>query len=331
MKANEWFKNKYGIIMHFGLYSLLGGEYKGEKCGNYCEWIQSYFRIPNKEMEILAKRFNPINFDADEIVGFIKSIGFSYIVFTTKHHDGFALFDSKVDDYNITKFTGRDLLKELADACKKFDVKLGIYYSQDLDWHEEHGGGYNSEVIDCAGSAWCNDWDFKGNKDFDKYFYKKSLPQIEELMTRYGNISIAWFDVPFTLTQTQSREIYDIVKKYHPNCLINSRIGNGEYDYVTFGDNEVPSSQEELNNINSANNDINGVKESKYKLYEVCCTLNQSWGYTNNPRWKDISRLKNVKKKVDNLGINLLVNIGPDGTGKIDDTTKYLLKEMMSE
>lgn len=331
-KNFDWFKNKYGLMIHFGLYSTLGGEYNGEKSSNYAEWIQSYFRIPNKEMEQIAVNFNPINFNADEIAELASNNGFSYIVFVTKHHDGFALFNSQVDNYNIYKYNNRDLLQELYVACKKHNIKLGIYYSQDLDWHEPNGGGFTKPVINCAGTSWCNNWDFNNDSpNFDEYFYRKSLPQIEEIMTRYGEISIAWFDIPFTLSKQQSKEIYNIIQKHQPNCLINSRIGNGEYDYVSFGDNEVPNSKEELETITSTDNDINGVKVSRNKLYEVCATLTQSWGYTKYPRWKDVNKLKMLVNKVDNLGINLLINISPDGTGKIDDKTKFLITEMMKK
>lgn len=330
----DWFKRaKYGLFIHFGLYSFFEGEYRGQKSSNYAEWIQSYFRISNRNMREVALQFNPKNLDVKEWVSFASSNGFEYIVFTTKHHEGFAMFDSKVSDYNIvnTPFN-RDILKELAIECKKQNIKLGIYYSQDLDWYEKDGGGYNTINDDCAGSSWSNDWDYENdNKDFNVYFNNKCMPQIKEIMTNYGDIAIAWFDIPFTLSKEQSQQIYDLVKKYQPNCLINSRLGNGIYDYVSFGDNELPSTREELKNINSSDNDINGIKESKYSLYEVCQTLNQSWGYTKFAKWKDIEFLKENKMKVDDLGINLLVNIGPNKDGEFPVEAENLIKEFMKK
>lgn len=329
----DWFKNaKYGLFIHFGLYSSLGGEYKGKKCGNYAEWIQSYFRISNSEMLDIAKKFNPSKFDAHKWVMFAKENGFQYIVFTAKHHDGFAMFDSKISDYNIVSQTPfkRDILKELSEECKKEGIKLGIYYSQDLDWHEKNGGGYNTPSIDCAGTSWTNDWDFNNNeKDFNLYFREKCLPQIKELMTGYGKISIAWFDIPFTLTKSQSEEIYNLVKRYQPNCLINSRLGNGKYDYVSFGDNEIPTSKDVLSDINSNDNEINGIKYSKFGLYEVCQTLNQSWGYIKYPKWKDLKILKCNKDLCEKLKINYLVNIGPDGDGRFPPKSKEILTKLM--
>lgn len=328
----DWFKeSRYGLFIHFGLYSLLEGEYKGERSSNYAEWIQSYFRIANSEMENLAKEFNPKKLDVDEWVKFSSECGFKYIVFTCKHHDGFALFDSKVSDYNITNSAyKKDILKELSLACKKYNIRLGIYYSQDLDWHEKDGGGYTSTNEDCAGTGWSNNWDFNDEeKNFDNYFYNKCLPQIKEIMTNYGDISVAWFDIPFTLTKKQSREIYDLVKECQPDCLINSRLGNGEYDYVSFGDNEIPSSKEELANINSSDNDINGIKYSKNKLYEVCLTLNQSWGYTKFAKYKDINLLKEYINKAKECEINMLINIGPNKDGEFPKEAKELVKEML--
>ncbi len=315
-------------MIHWGLYSVFGGEYEGKIGCNYAEWVQSYFKIPNKEMEKIAKKFNPIKFNAYDWVQFAKENGFKYIIFTAKHHDGFAMFNSQVDDYNICKATPfrRDVVKELANACNELGVRFGIYYSQDLDWHEENGGGFNTVVSDCAGSSWNNNWDFDEDyKNFDEYFYKKSLPQIRELMMNYGDIAIAWFDIPFTLSKKQSKEIYDLVKKYQPNCLINSRLGNGVYDYVSFGDNEMPNSSEELKKINSRDNDINGVKSSPFNLYEACCTLNQSWGYTKHPNWKEINTLRHNKQRANSLGINFLVNVGPDEFGDFSEEAKELL------
>ena len=144
MNNVEFFKNAgYGMMMHFGLYSLLGGEYKGKFGDNYAEWIGSHFAIPIKEYEKLAAAFNPIYFNADEIIKLAKDCGMKYFVVTTKHHDGFALFHSKVDKYNVVDATpyGKDIIEQLANACAKHDVKLGFYYSHTLDWHEKNGAG----------------------------------------------------------------------------------------------------------------------------------------------------------------------------------------------
>ena len=282
-KNVEWFKEaKFGMMIHWGLYSLLAGEYRGEKSSVYAEWIQSKFQIPNDEYGKLAEAFNPVYFDADEIIRFAKQCGMTYLVVTTKHHDGFAMYHSKVDNYNVYDATpfNRDVVKELSDACKKEGLKFGIYYSQDLDWHDKNGGGYLSNHIETAGTTWDNSWDFKGEKDFNICFENKIIPQIKEIMTNYGEIFTAWFDMPMTLTKEQSQRIYDVVKELQPNCLINSRLGNGKYDYVSLGDNEIPKNLEVMEESKLDYNDVNGIKPSPNGLYETAATMNNTWGFS---------------------------------------------------
>ncbi len=334
MSNIDWFKNaKYGLMIHFGLYSLLEGSYKGEKSSGYAEWIQSYFRIPNSETERLAKAFNPIYFDADEWVSFAKDCNMKYIVVTAKHHEGFALFKSR-DPFNCVDASlfKRDLIGELSKACKKYGVKLGLYYSQDLDWHEKNGGGYNSNHIPCAGTAWSNNWDFlqEEPKDYSETFENKILPQVEELLTNYGDICLMWFDVPMTLTKEQSKRLYDTVKRLQPDCLINSRLGNGMYDYVSLGDNEIPDNFEGANGEVDYNS-IDGIKPSPYGLYESACTLNDTWGYSaldNN--WKSAETVLENKRHLNKNGINYLINIGPDHFGRFPVPAINILKEVAS-
>ena len=339
MNNVEFFKTAgYGMMMHFGLYSLLGGEYKGVYGNNYAEWIQAHFAIPNKEYEKLASVFNPIYFDADKIIKLAKECGMKYFVVTTKHHDGFALFHSKVDKYNVVDATPykRDIIYDLANACAKNDVKLGFYYSQDLDWHEKHGGGYTSEPVKCAGVTWENSWDFpcSKEKDYSICFENKIIPQIEEIMSNYGDILLAWFDMPMTLTNDQSQKIYDTVKRLQPDCLVNSRLGNGTYDYVSLGDNEIPATKEEwekLSKVDASKIDyksIGGFKPSKYGLYESACTLNKSWGFSyRDHNWKSGEELCKNRKHLNELGINYLINVGPDHLGRIPGPSIDILTE----
>lgn len=335
MDGIKWFKEaKYGLMLHFGLYSVLGGVYKGEKSHNYAEWIQSGLAIPNCEMERIAKAFNPIYFDADEWAKFACDCGMKYVVITTKHHDGFALFKSFADSYNCVDFSPfkRDIIGELSAACKKHGLKFGIYYSQDLDWHEENGGGYKTEPVGCAGVSWDNSWDFpcKEKKDFNITFRNKIIPQIEEIMTGYGEIALAWFDMPMTLTPEQSQEIYDLVKKHQPNCLVNSRLGNGKYDYVSLGDNEIPDRK--ISDGGDVDfNSIEGFKPSPYGFYESACTLNDSWGYNSwDHNWKSSEQIYNNKKKLNDLEINYLINIGPDHLGRFPLEAQEILRGVVS-
>ena len=166
MNSKEWFRQaKFGMMVHWGLYSLPAGEWKGQRMPLIGEWAQSYFRIPNQEYGKLAGIFNPILFDAEEWVRLALEAGMQYLVVTSKHHDGFAMFRSAVDPYNIYDASPfrRDVIGELAEACHKHGLKLGLYYSQDLDWHEPNGGGYKHGHTNCGVMSWTNDWDYPDN------------------------------------------------------------------------------------------------------------------------------------------------------------------------
>ena len=328
----EWFKGKNGMMMHWGLYSILAGEYRGRRSNAYAEWIQSTLRIPNAEYGRLASVFNPIYFDADEWVRFAKECGMEYLVVTGKHHDGFAMFKSKASAFNMAEATpfGRDVIAELAEACAKHGLKFGLYYSQDLDWHEPNGGGYLSEPIGCSGTAWDNNWDFpdQSAKDFDVCFREKIEPQVEELLRNYGELCVLWFDMPMTLREEHSRRLFDLIKRYQPECLINSRMGNGAYDYVSLCDNEIPESMPEHISADVDMNGIVGFKPSPYGLYETPATLNDSWGYCAwDQNWKSAEKVAEIRSHLNSLGINYLLNVGPDGLGRILVASQEILRK----
>lgn len=320
----KWFKEaKYGMMAHWGLYSLMMGEYRGRRVKRYAEWIQSHFAIPNAEYELLAKSFNPVYFSADEWIKLAKDSGMKYFVFTSKHHDGFAMFRSKVDKYNVVDATpfGRDVVGELAEACYKHGLKFGLYYSQELDWHHPHGGGYDHHS-NCDGVSWDNSWDFpdREKKDYSVCFEEKIKPQVEEILTNYGNLCLIWFDTPHTISKEQSLELNDLVKKLQPDCLINSRIGNGAYDYVSLGDNEYPEvAPASANAPASADaNDIHGFKYSPHGLYETAGTMNSSWSFKYfDQDWITVQTIRERREKLNGMGINYLLNVGPDPLGRI--------------
>ncbi len=308
---------QFGMMVHFGLYSLLAGEYRGKRYGGIGEWIQSKARIPKAEYEKLATAFNPVYFNAEEWVLLAKEAGMKYIVVTSKHHEGFCLFHSAYDNYNCVTGSpfGRDLIGELADACRKHDMLLGIYYSQDLDWHEPNGGGWNCKP-DYEGGVleeprlWSNSWDFPNNekKNFELYFRGKVLPQVHELLTHYGDILLMWFDTPNTISPEQSRELFDLVKSLQPNCLVNTRIGNGLGDYRSMGDNQLPEVPSEIPT-------------------EAPCTLNDTWGfkYYDN-RWKSAEEVIRIREHCRERGANYLLNVGPDPLGRIPAPACDILK-----
>ena len=321
MDNRTWFKEaQYGMMAHWGLYSLLAGEYRNRRVQNYAEWIQSYMPIPNAEYEQLAKAFNPVCFDADEWIRLAKDAGMKYFVFTAKHHDGFAMFRSKADGYNVVDATPfrRDVVEELANACARHGLKLGLYYSQELDWHHPHGGGYD-QFTPCSGVSWDNSWDFpdREKKNFSLCFEEKIKPQVEEILRNYGELCLIWFDVPHTISKAQSLELYDLVKKYQPDCLINSRLGNGAYDYVSLGDNEYPQS-EPVEEADSDPNSLDGFKYSPYGLYETPATMNSSWGFKYyDQNWITPERIRESRQRLKDYGVNYLLNVGPDGLGRI--------------
>lgn len=334
MDMRKWFKEaQYGMMVHWGLYSLLAGEYKDRYSGVYAEWIQANLAIPNAEYGKLAKAFNPVFFDAEEWVKLAKDCGMKYFVVTSKHHDGFAMFHSKVDKYNVVDATpfGRDVIGEIAEACYKHGLKMALYYSQDLDWHHPDGGGYLSNHIPSQGVTWDNSWDFPdaANKNFDRCFNEKIYPQVEEILRNYGELCLIWFDMPMTLKEHQSRALFDAIKKYQPDCLINSRLGNGAYDYVSLGDNDIPDSMPENTEFDPAlMNGIDGFKPSPYGLYETAATINRTWGFSaHDQNWKSPEIIAANRKKLNGMGINYLLNVGPDGLGRIPLASQKVLRE----
>lgn len=335
MDNRTWFKQaKYGMMCHFGLYSLLEGEYKGRRTNTYAEWAQSYFAIPNKEYSQLASIFNPIYFNADEYISLAKECGMEYFVITSKHHEGFALFKSEADPFNVVDATpfGRDIIGELAEACYKHGLKFGLYYSQELDWHHPHGGGYTNRAW-CSGVSWHNSWDYgleAEGKDFSICFNEKIKPQVKEILTKYGDLCLIWFDTPHTITPEQSLELFNMVKEYQPDCLINSRLGNGAYDYVSLGDNEIPEKRPEKmpDKPEGDMNGLGGFKYSPYGLYETAGTLNDSWGFKYyDQRWKSPETVAKYKKHLNDMGVNYLLNVGPDHLGRIPSFSVDILKK----
>jgi alpha-L-fucosidase len=308
-----WFKNAgFGMMIHWGLYSLLGGEYRGERMDYIGEWAQSHFRIPNAEYEKLAEAFNPLYFDAEEWVTLAKDAGMEYMVITSKHHEGFCLFDSQYDSFNTVKGTpfGRDVIAELAAACKKHGLKLGLYYSQELDWHEPNGGGYHPVVLNADYMHWTNNWDFPNDdeKNFELCFRSKTLPQVRELLTNYGEICLIWFDTPHRITREQSKELLDLVKSLQPNCLVNSRIGNGMGDYRSMGDNQIPD-------------------EYMEDLVESPTTLNDTWGFKYfDANWKSAEKVLAIRQHLNQRGVNYLLNVGPDHLGRIPAPAVEILR-----
>jgi len=295
---------KFGLFLHWGLYAQTAGDWKGHRVKGG-EHFMLYERIPVKEYGTIADQFNPIKFDADAWVKQAKQTGMKYIVFTAKHHDGFAMYNSTSSDYNIVKRSPfkRDPIAELAKACKKYKITLCLYYSLGRDW-QDPDVPTNWPVK--AGRS--NTWDYpnEDGKVFNRYFERKVKPQITELLSNYGPIGALWFDTPELISKTESSELKALVNKLQPNCLVNNRIGNGYGDFSISEQSLSPSSK---------------------KAWESCLTIGQNWGYNKHDSlWKSPEMLVRHLVEVVANGGNLLLNVGPKGDGTFPDWATIRLK-----
>jgi len=293
-----WFHEaKYGLFIHWGLYAIPAGEWQGRRIPGIGEWIMFRAKIPVSEYEQLAKQWNPVKFDAEAWVQLAQDAGMKYVVITSKHHDGFALFHSKVSPFNVVDATpfGRDILKELADACARRGMRLGFYYSQAQDWHEPNGAG--------------NTWDFGPDeeKDFDEYLRGKAEPQVRELLTGYGKVALVWFDTPRLMTPERAQGFTDLVRSLQPKTLIDGRLGAAG-DYVTTGDNVIPA-------------------EVQSTAWEVPATLNHTWGYREDDQdWKSPGDVAFKLVDIVSKGGNYLLNVGPMADGTIPQASQDVLR-----
>lgn len=310
-ERTEWWREaKFGMFIHWGLYAVPAGQWKGEVTDEYSEWIMFHNRIPVKEYELIAARFNPVKFNAEEWVKLAKQAGMKYIVITAKHHDGFSMFDSSITTYDIVDATpfARDPMKELSEACHREGIKFGFYYSIDRDWHHPDAQGNDLRQS--------NTWDYQNEskKDFNKYFEQFAKPQIKELLTQYGPLGIMWFDGIGKKTAEQNEEIIAMVRKYQPDCLINSRLGDWKTyewgDYRSMDDNQV------------SNRDLSYGWENPG-------TINHTYGYNKHDKdWKSATEIIHMLVDIASNGGNYLLNIGPKADGSIPAESVRVLQEV---
>ncbi len=288
------------MFIHWGLYAIPAGYWDGKEVPGIGEWIMNHAKIPVAEYEKLAAKFNPVRFDAEEWVAVAKKAGMKYIVITAKHHDGFAMFESKVSKYNIVDATPyhHDPMRDLARACQRQGIRLCFYYSQTQDWHEPDGVG--------------NTWDFpdESKKDFNRYFQNKVIPQVRELLTQYGPIGLIWFDTPRNMTKEQSTQLANLVHTLQPDCLVNGRVGNGMGDYDSAGDNQISFAK--------------GARE-----WETPVTLNDTWGFKRDDNhWKSPEVLIRQLATTVSEGGNYLLNVGPTAEGLMPRQSVQRLEEV---
>ncbi len=299
-----WFRDaKFGLFMHWGLYSKMAGYWKGRKVLGG-EWAVKLNKLPIEEYRELAGEFNPVKFNADEWVLLAKQAGMKYIVITSKHHDGFAMFASKASRYNIVDATPfkRDPMKELKEACDRHGLKFGLYYSHAQDWNEPDGYG--------------NNWSWPGHqRNMDKYLDEKSIPQIRELCLNYQP-AILWFDTAGDISRARAEQIAKMARELVPGILINSRIMLGKplglpvTDFDGSGDNEAFHQYHKV-------------------PWELCGTMNKSWAFKEwDKEFRPVSELLfNLIDAVSKNG-NYLLNVGPTAEGVITEDYATRLRQM---
>jgi len=280
----------YGMFIHWGIYSHLAGQWKGQTYYGIGEWIMNkrMAGIPADEYQALAKEFNPADFDAKEIVRVAKEAGMKYIIITSKHHDGFAMFKSK-HPFNIVDASpfGRDPMKELSEECRKAGLGFGFYYSHNQDWTAPGGSGGPGTTPDGSPAT------------FAQYFREQCYPQVKEICTQYGPLSFVWFDTPGAIPKEFVEELVKLVRETQPNAMLCSRVGHGLGDYESQGDMEVPPRNAE-------------------GLWETCDTTNDSWAYAwYDQNWKDAKEILHRVVATVGRGGSYLLNVGPDGKGRI--------------
>lgn len=287
----------YAMFIHWGIYSNLASEWKGKTNYGISEHILIRENIPIDEYMKEAGNFNPVKFNAKEIVQLAKDAGMKYIIITSKHHDGFAMYHSKVSKFNIVDMSpfARDPMKELSQACKEAGLGFGFYYSHNQDWTTSGGG--NGSKTDATGKE----------ITFDEYFKTKCFPQVNEITTEYGPIQLIWFDTPGNIDKIYAQQLVDLVHKNQPKALVSGRVGYDLGDYQTFGDMEVP-------------------KENIPGLWESVDVTNDSWGYSNfDQNWKSSQEILMSLISTVARGGTYMLNIGPKGDGSIPEQVEKTL------
>jgi len=295
-----WNEARFGMFIHWGIYSVPAGTYDGKQIPGIGEWIMNKGKIPMAVYQQYAKQFNPTKFNAEAIVQLAKAAGMRYIVITSKHHDGFAMFKSDASNFNIVDGTPfkRDVIAEMAAACKKYGIKFGLYYSQDQDWNHPGGGAYGGY------------WDKAQEGSFDKYIDDIAVPQMKEILTKYGPISVLWFDTPAQMNHDNAAKIYSLLK-LQPNIIYNNRLGGG-----FGGDLETPEQYIPATGLPGKN-------------WESCMTMNDTWGYKSyDHNWKSTKTLIQNLVDIASKGGNYLLNIGPTSEGLVPDASVERLQQI---
>jgi alpha-L-fucosidase len=298
-----WREARFGLFIHWGVYAVPAGTYHGEQIGGIGEWIMRNAKIPVAEYKAYAKDFNPVNYDPKAWVKMAKDAGMKYIVITSKHHDGFALFDSRVTDWDIVDASpyGKDLLKPLVREAKQAGLRMGFYYSQAQDW--THPGGAKARLEE--GEYW--DEAHAGN--FDDYLKEIAYPQVEEILTGY-DLDILWWDTPYWMNKERAEFLRPLIS-LRPGLITNNRLGGGYK-----GDTDTPEQHVPATGIEGRD-------------WEVCMTMNHTWGYKSyDDDWKSTQDLGHKLIDIASKGGNFLLNVGPKPDGTIPQASIDRLAEI---
>ncbi len=307
-----WREARFGLFIHWGLYAIPAGEWNGKT--EYGEWIRTSAQIPLEEYDKFVQQFNPTKFNAEEWVRLAKEAGMKYIVITSKHHDGFCLFDSKHTDFDVmsTPFQ-RDIMKELSEACRNAGLKMCWYHSI-MDWH--HPDYLPRREWETNRSA--------ADADFDRYVqYMKA--QLQELLTNYGEIGVLWFDGEWESTWNTKHgiDLYKYVRSLQSDIIINNRVGAGRSGMEGFtkagefaGDFGTPEQQIPATGLPGVD-------------WETCMTMNDHWGYNKHDQnWKSTKELIQMLADIASKGGNFLLNVGPTAEGLFPPASLERLREI---
>ncbi len=315
----QWWRDaQFGMFIHWGAYAVPAGVYHGERSPRIGEWIMSTAKIPIPEYEQFVHQFNPVKYDPDAWVRAAKDAGMKYIIITSKHHDGFAIFDSKVSTYDIVDASPyhRDALRALADAAHRQGMRFGVYYSI-MDWHHPDAQGPNAPAYNST--TW-------SNPNFGRYVETYMKPQLRELLTQYPNIDVLWFDGEWIAdwSDERGRELYDWLHTIKPSLIINNRVGHtrqglsglNQEGHVGLGDFGTPEQRVPPEGLPGVD-------------WETCMTMNDTWGYKSfDDNWKDTRTLLRTLIDVASKGGNFLLNVGPTAQGEIPYPSLARLREM---
>ncbi len=321
-----WREARFGMFIHWGVYSLPAGTWDGRQIGGIGEWIMNRGKIPVADYQRMAKAFNPVKYDPDAWVRMAKDAGMKYIVITSKHHDGFALFETKASKWNVVDATvyGKDLLKPLAEACKKYGIKLGFYYSQAQDWNNPGGSAArkpakegwanpDSVIIDAYTREHRGHWDpAQEKKTFAQYINDVAVPQVKELLTNYGDLAVLWWDTPTDMTDEAAAKLKSLLA-LQPAIITNDRLKRPNFP----GDHKTP--EQKIPNLK----DLDGTD------WETCMTMNGTWGYKSyDHNYKTPETLIRNLVDIASKGGNFLLNVGPTDLGEFPQESIDLLAKM---